>query len=391
MVQRRNRRSGVEDRWLKIDKTHSAQHGTGKRWRARYVDDQSKEHAKSFTRKSDAQQWLDEIVTSQVTGNYIDPKRGAITFASFYAEWSSRQVWEAGTVRAVKLAASGVTFGDVALADLRASHVEAWINALRARGLEPSTIRTRFVNVRGVLRAAVRDRVIARDPSIGVTLPRVRKADAAMRVPTPSEVAAALLIAAEEMPTLIALAGFAGLRAGEIVGLRLSDVDFLRRTVHVQRQAQRENGRLSLRPPKYGSERTIPLPRSLVTTLSEHARLIVPGDDPDRWLFPSPDPALPISANAAGHRWRKVISQTSASDLHLHHMRHFYASGLIASGLDVVAVQKALGHSSAAVTLSTYSHLWPDSEERLRDAADSLVEQVLANPTADGLRTEIGE
>ena len=64
-----------------------------------------------------------------------------------------------------------------------------------------------------------------------------------------------------------------------------------------------------------------------------------------------------------------------------------YASGLIAAGCDVVTVQRALGHSSAAITLTTYSHLWPDANDRTRKAADGLVDQAIGS-TADALRTE---
>jgi integrase len=60
----------------------------------------------------------------------------------------------------------------------------------------------------------------------------------------------------------------------------------------------------------------------------------------------------------------------------LHDLRHFYASGLSRAGCDVVTVQRTLGHSSAAITLTTYSHLWPDANDRTRRAA------------ADPLRTE---
>ncbi|SDE18326.1 tyrosine-type recombinase/integrase [Rhodococcus tukisamuensis] len=56
----------------------------------------------------------------------------------------------------------------------------------------------------------------------------------------------------------------------------------------------------------------------------------------------------------------------------LHDLRHFYASGLIAAGCDVVTVQRALGHSSPTVTLNTYSHLQPDADDRTRRAGDEL-------------------
>jgi hypothetical protein len=95
---KRNRRAGVEDRWTKTvrdDDGHtrtvlSANNGKGKRWRARYVDDQGREHAKAFTRKIEAQAWLDNVVTVQVTGSYVDPRYGKITFSSF--TWSGRAV-----------------------------------------------------------------------------------------------------------------------------------------------------------------------------------------------------------------------------------------------------------------------------------------------------------
>jgi integrase len=71
----------------------------------------------------------------------------------------------------------------------------------------------------------------------------------------------------------------------------------------------------------------------------------------------------------------------------LHDLRHFYVSGLIRAGCDVVTVQRALGHSSAAITLTTYSHLWPDANDRTRRAAGELMDQSLAT-APDPLRTE---
>ena len=70
----------------------------------------------------------------------------------------------------------------------------------------------------------------------------------------------------------------------------------------------------------------------------------------------------------------------------LHDLRHFYASGLIAAGCDVVTVQRALGHSTPSITLDTYSHLWLDSADRTRAAGEDLMKTALGIP-ADSLRT----
>ena len=67
------------------------------------------------------------------------------------------------------------------------------------------------------------------------------------------------------------------------------------------------------------------------------------------------------------------MSATGVIGLRLHDLRHFFASGLIASGCDVVTVQRALGHASATPTLNTYGRLWPDAEDRARAATDGLM------------------
>ena len=380
VTQRRNRRSGVEDRWRKADGSPSAANGKGKRWRARYVDDQAREHAKGFARKVDAQSWLNEVTASQVTGNYIDPKRGAVTFSAFYAEWSKRQVWVKGTMAAMDLAAKSVTFGHTPLVDLRPSHVESWVKSMQDKELEPSTIRTRFNNVRSVLRAAERDRLLPRDPAQNVKLPRVIKGESTMRIPTPAEVG--LLLDActdhhEVLRAFVAVCAFAGLRLGEACGLKVSDVDFLRGEIAVQRQSQKGE----VRPPKYGSVRKVYIPKGLVEELAEHVRVHSPGTDPDRWLW----------ANAKGPWTADVVEPRFArlrekADLKytLHDLRHFYASGLIAAGCDVVTVQRAMGHKDATTTLSVYSHLWPKSEDRTRKASAAM----MAQSTADALRTD---
>ena len=83
----RNRRAGVEDRWTTAAGEPSASHGKGKRWRARYVDDLGREHAKVFGRKADAQKWLDTVVSDQVTGMWTDPKLSGQTFEALAQRW----------------------------------------------------------------------------------------------------------------------------------------------------------------------------------------------------------------------------------------------------------------------------------------------------------------
>jgi integrase len=351
------------------------------KWRARYRDDAGKEHSRHFARKVDAQRWLDEVATSQLTGSYVDPAAGRMTFRQFYADWSARQLWVPATRQNAELATRSVPFAETPMKAIRRSHVEAWVMQLSGE-LAASTIKTRFVVVRSVFRAAVADRVIAADPSTGVVLPRRRRADAAMRIPTIEDVGrllshadSARVSTRKGFRAYVALCAFAGLRMGEAAGAQIGDIDFLRRQLTVTRQLQRDGSTFAVRPPKYGSERVVYLADELVEILSEHVRRHVVSGGPDRWLFMVGE--QPMYDNAITWRWRATRQSAGLPKVRLHDLRHFYASGLIASGCDVVTVKGGLGHANATTTLNTYSHLWPTAEDRTRKAAGGLMREAL--------------
>lgn len=353
-------------------------------YRARYRDEAGKEHARHFKRKVEAQRWLDEVTTAVVTGAYVDPKAGKVTFARFYDEWSERQIWVPSTrVNAGRVRAT-VPFGDLPMKAIRRSHVESWVKALTADGLAASTIKTRFIVLRSLFRAAVADRVIVTDPSLGVTLPRRRSREASMAIPSEQQVGALLRAARPEFRAFIALCAFAGLRSGEAAGIQVGDIGL--RELRIARQVQRDSREVAVRAPKYGSERTIFVPQELVTILSQHIKTFLPDAVPSSFLFRASDGG-PLDRNAVHFRWRSATSAARVVGVRLHDLRHFFASGLIAQGCDVVTVQRALGHASATTTLATYSHLWPNAEDRTRNASASLIRSSLANP-ADSLRTE---
>ena len=85
----------------------------------------------------------------------------------------------------------------------------------------------------------------------------------------------------------------------------------------------------------------------------------------------------------------RLLKDAGLSGIRLHDLRHFYASGLIAAGCDVVTVQRALGHATATTTLNTYSHLWPTAEDRTRKAAEAIMRSAAAD-IADSVRTDRG-
>jgi integrase len=347
-----------------------ARRSNGK-WRARYRDEMGKEWSRHFDRKGDARLWLDQITASVITGMYVDPRAGRTTFATFYGEWSARQIWSPNTVLAMSLAARSVPFSDKSIRQIRRSDVEVWIKSMDAAGLAPGTVKTRYVNVRSVFRAAMRDRLIGMDPTDTIRLPRRRRADAAMSIPTPDEVGLLMSVADGQVRTFIALCAFAGLRLGEAAAVQLGDLDFVSKSLKVTRQVQRiTGGAIDVRAPKYESERVVHLADGLIDLLAQHlADLGTSGDE--QWLFGHN--GAPPHQNTVDYWWRKALQAAGLTAIKFHDLRHFYASGLIAAGCDVVTVQCALGHANTSTTLNTYAHLWPTAEDRTRSAAQSII------------------
>lgn len=134
--------------------------------------------------------------------------------------------------------------------------------------------------------------------------------------------------------------------------LQVGDINFLGRTLTVARQVQRANGHaVEIRLPKYGSERAVYLADGLVELLAKHVDRLAEGG-PGRWLFEG-ESGNPLHQNPVGYWWRKTKKAAGVDSMKLHDLRHFYASGLIAAGCDVVTVQRALGHAKATTTLNT--------------------------------------
>jgi integrase len=265
--------------------------------------------------------------------------------------------------------------GDRPLGQVRASEVQALARGLSDR-LAPSTVAVVYRHVAAVFAAAVRDRRIASSPCVGITLPKRHRPPVE---PLPTEAVHALT---EAMPAryrgLVTLAAGTGLRQGECFGLAVDQVDFLRRSIRVGQQLVTVSGKPPyLGPPKTeASIRTVPLPSVVGETLAAHIAAYPPG----QWglVFTTVKEA-PIYRGGMFHgAWVNAVRAAGLpAGTRFHDLRHYFASLLIRHGESVKTVQARLGHASAGETLDTYSHLWPDSEDRTRDAVDAALGAVV--------------
>lgn len=375
----------IDDRWhVLVDgkKVRSSRYGVGLQWRARYrLTPQGKQTTKGFARKVDAQRWLDEVTTSVVVGQYVQPGAGKVTFRAYAETWRDNQVHRPSTADQVKRHLALHVYpaiGDMALESILQSDVRALVKRMSVT-LAPATVQVVYRHVSAIFKSAVQDRKIIASPCVKIALPEKPKTKVQ---PVSTEVVHALRDAMpERYRALVVLAAGTGLRQGEAFGLTVDRVDFLRKTVRVDRQMTTVTGRApAFGPPKTeASYRTVPLPQVVVDELAAHLAKFPA--EPDGLVFVN-DHGRPLRRSAFGTMWRRVTKEIGAEDLVFHGLRHYYASLLIRHGESVKTVQARLGHASAVETLDTYSHLWPDSDDRTRAAVDSVL------GAEDPLRTE---
>lgn len=339
-------------------------------WQARWRDPQGAQKTQAFARKVDAEQHLTSVGHRMLIGEYVDPQAGKVTVKGYAEEWRLRQVHRTGTQVSVEHRLRLHVYpmlGTRQMRSVRPSDVQSWVTAMSTT-LAPGTVHVLYRMVAAIFRDAARDRVIGRSPCDGIKLPKRPKSE--VTPPTVDQVELLAGTIHERYRAAVILAAGAGLRLGEVFGLELRHVDFLRRTLRVEQQLLTEKGGPRIGPTKTTSSvRTVHLADAVVAELSEHVRKYPPVDG--RLISNELD--NPIRASAFQKVWRKAGRDTSITGVRFHDLRHFYASALISAGCSVVAVQNALGHASATETLNTYAHLWPSDEDRTRDAIQGIL------------------
>jgi len=358
---------------------------------ARWRDPSGKQRAKTFDRKIDAERFLASVTIDALSGRYVDPRAGRVTVADYVAGWVDAQPWRESTRssrEAVLDAQILPAFGRLPISSIRPSDVQAWIGRMSANGLAPSTVEAYFRVFAQIVGSARRDRLIAETPCDGVRLPRRDRGHSVSRVLSVDEVARL----ADEVPAryraLVIVSAALGLRQGEACGLAVDRVDFLRRTVTIDRQVvtRKRAGDAGFGPPKTPSSvRTIPLPSTVADVLAAH--LAEFGEGPDRLVFTTSTGAM--ISRQTWHGAFSAAAKRSGIDASSHDLRHHAASLLISAGCSPRAVASFLGHRNAAETLNTYAHLWPSDEGRIVAAIDDVlsgsVREVCAGAVREGV------
>jgi integrase len=268
-------------------------------------------------------------------------------------------------------------FGAVPIDQLRTLDFDAFYDDLTTiKLLRPASIRKIHNLARGALRQAVRWGLVPTNVVAVAAPPTIRRAE--IKVPTPEEVQKLILAADEPWATLLRVAVGTGLRRGELVALRWSDVDLDEGTLRVRAGLVITDDGIIEKPTKTDRVRVLSLGDATRDVLRAHhdravglARLAGGALAKDAFVFASPRPGNneALRPDSVTQMFDRVRRQAGLEGYRFHALRHFHATQLVAAGVDVRTVAGRLGHASPAVTLSVYSAFLP---VRDRDAADVI-------------------
>ena len=339
------------------------------KYRARIIGDDGRERSKHFERRSDAVRWENEQKIAKQRGQWIDPS-DKTTVAQYARTWAAARPHRPTTARNVKGLIenhiAGTPIGARKLSSVRPSEVQAWATG-RSQVMSPLRLRNTVSMLRAIFADAVLDRLVGTNPVVRIQLPRYEKERV---VPLTVDQVRALAAA---MPArnyaMVVVQATCGLRIGELLALRVEDIDFLRRTLRVEFQfAPQSKVRTDPKTPR--SKRTIPLPQITVEALAAHLAQFPAGQDGT--LF--------ITRQETPYRhdyYGSVLFQRARAKARLpegttpHALRHHYASELIGAGESVVTVADRLGHTNASTVIQVYAHLLQGSEDNTRRAIDN--------------------
>jgi integrase len=350
------------------------------RWTARvdlgYVNGKRKrKQIYGKTRKEVAEQ-LKVLLRDQQQGLELDVQRQ--TVAHFLTRWLTDVVEPSTRPATFRVYAYIVRshlipqIGHHQLAKLTPQQVQAMLRRKREAGLSPATVQRVRDVLRNALTHALKWGLIVRNVAMLVEPPKVER-----RQLNPLTYAQAqrLLAAAkgDRYDALYRVALSLGLREGEVLGLRWEDIDLNDQRLHVRVAVQLVHGKPTLVQPKTArSQRTLPLPATLVTVLKEHhvrqleQRLLAGSRWQETGLVFTSNLGTPIYPRNLLRSFYKLVERAGLPRMRFHDLRHSCATFLATQGVPARVAMEILGHSDIRLTLGVYTHVLDESK---RDAA----------------------
>jgi integrase len=334
------------------------------RWLARYRDSSHKQRSRTFDTKRDAKNWKAEQERLVHLGNWTDPDARKQTLSMFVSSWRSQ--YEGRGLKAstremydeIYRNLVGPKWNDKPVGSITVDVVNEWTATFE---LSASRKHKMHIVLSQILDQAVLKKALAQNP-LKLQKPTRPRTEAPVPLAYTQDEAKQLI---EAMPDRFQLMTefmcLTGLRIGEVISLRVKDLNFSEMVIHIRNATAVVNRALVEDTPKSRRVRTVPLTASLASKLLTHTK---GKKDSDR-VFPEENGAQ-LHPDRYRSVFKRVTREIGRPDMTPHNLRDTYASWSISAGIPITAISKALGHADASVTLRFYAAFFPEDYDRLR-------------------------
>jgi integrase len=337
---------------------------------------------RSFRTREEAEAWHDDARTALRKGVLAAPSR--ITLNEAAEAWLDRA--KAGAIRnrrgdrykpsALRGYARGLqlhvlpALGTRRLGELTRRDVQDFVDELLAHGYDPSTVKNILNPLQAIYRRALARGHVAVNPTVGLELPRSESTRD--RIASPAEAAQLLSVLPDEDRAIWATAMYAGLRRGELRGLRWSDVDLDKGILRVERGWDDHEGEITGKT--RAALRTVPIAAVLRGELVAHK--LRTGRGGEALVFGATD-ERPFEPSTIRRRALAAWEVAGLTPIGLHECRHTFASLMIAAGVNAKALCSYMGHASVSITFDRYGHLMPGNESEAARLLDCYLERAV--------------
>lgn len=366
------------------------------RWEARYVAADGRSRSLYGTTKREVTDRLRAALRDADDG--LKPLDKRLTTGRYLTSWLEE--YAAPSVRATTLTSyrhmvDGYlipSIGTIPLAELQPEHVQRMLATLAAKGkrrtLSATTVRYAYSVLRIALGRAKKLGKVRENVATLIDPPAKARRDlqplsaeqvrAFMTSLQPRQAEDGTVVPAHRLAPLFLAAVATGLRQGELLGLRWSDVDLDAGALMVRHTLQRGTQELA-EPKTHNARRAVPLPRSVVESLRQHRKAqrlerVAAGS---RWkdrdfVFPSAV-GTPLEPRNVLRAFHAALDAAGMPHQPFHHLRHAYATLQLEAGEELANVSKILGHADLGTTANLYAHLTPTIHRRAAERMDAIL------------------